>query len=109
MAQRIWTRIDRLMRVLHLYTGLFLMPWMAVYALSAFCLNHGKWVNETLSVSPPKFEVLREIEFKPDSDFPKTRPEQAVAILQHLELDGPHRVLAQPSSPMTIFRPSAAG
>ena len=30
------------MRALHLYTGLFLVPWMTVYAVSAFCLKHGE-------------------------------------------------------------------
>jgi hypothetical protein len=31
-----WVRWDRWMRALHLYTGLFLVPWMTVYAVSAF-------------------------------------------------------------------------
>ena len=38
-----WSRVDRFMRAGHLYTGLFLVPWMAVYATSAFCLNHNSW------------------------------------------------------------------
>jgi len=34
-----WARWDRWMRALHLYTGLFLVPWMTVYAVSAFWLT----------------------------------------------------------------------
>ena len=30
-----WLRWDRLMRASHLYTGLFLVPWMVVYAVSS--------------------------------------------------------------------------
>ena len=51
---QIWPRTDRVMRWLHLYTGQFLTPWMIVYAASAFCLNHDKWVHTYLSTAPPK-------------------------------------------------------
>jgi hypothetical protein len=44
MGTRRWLLCDRWMRALHLYTGLFLVPWMTVYAVSAFCLNHNEWI-----------------------------------------------------------------
>ena len=34
MAGSRWARLHRLMRTLHLYTGLFLVPWMLVYVAS---------------------------------------------------------------------------
>ena len=46
-----WARWDRWMRALHLYTGLFLVPWMTVYAMSAFCLNHKEWFTERLQLA----------------------------------------------------------
>lgn len=33
-------RFDRWVRLLHLYAGLFLSPFLVVFALSAICLNH---------------------------------------------------------------------
>ncbi len=41
MAKTRIARIDSIMRLTHSYTGLFLIPWLLVYAASAFCLNHG--------------------------------------------------------------------
>ena len=38
MASSKWVTADRWMREVHLYTGLFLAPWMLIYAVSAFCL-----------------------------------------------------------------------
>ena len=35
-------KADRILRWIHLYTGLFLLPWMLVYGASAFCLNHNQ-------------------------------------------------------------------
>ena len=52
MAVNRWVRWDRWMRALHLYTGLFLVPWMMVYAVSAFCLNHSEWFTEGLQLAP---------------------------------------------------------
>lgn len=50
MKTRRWLCCDRWMRALHLYTGLFLVPWMTVYALSAFCLVAGILLFATLAV-----------------------------------------------------------
>ncbi len=36
MSSDAWLRVDRFMRSVHLYTGLFLVPWMDVYATSGF-------------------------------------------------------------------------
>ena len=54
---------------LTLYTRLFLTPWMMVYALSGFCLNHATWFAG----------------------------EQAVALLVHLGLEGPHQIMGGPT------------
>ncbi len=114
MAKSFWTRTDRIMRWLHLYTGLFLVPWMAVYATSALVMNHGKWFNERF-MEPPEWKVIREIDFTPDDTFPagktaETRQEQAAAILKLLDLDGPHFARPNPPHPkLFIHRASGAG
>ena len=96
--RRGFSRVDRIMRWLHLYTGLFLVPWMLVYAASAFFLNHGPTFREWLDVKPPHLEVVREIDFVPNDSFPKDWNEQAAVILEHIELEGAHRVLLAQSN-----------
>jgi len=102
MGTNRWARWDRWMRALHLYTGLFLVPWMTVYAVSAFCLNHNEWFTEGLQLAP-KFENVREVDFTPGPEFHQTPEQQAVAILQHVDLDGPHRILGTPDAEQLVM------
>lgn len=92
-----WPRMERLMRSLHLYSGLFLTPWMLVYATSAFCLNHGEWVREFLGVVPPNWEVVRAVQFAPADTISPAATEQARAILLELALDGPNHIQGKPN------------
>jgi len=48
------------MRAVHLYTGLLLVPWMAMYATSAFCLNHNRWFTPWLG-KPQSWETVRAV------------------------------------------------
>ena len=103
-------RFDSIMRLTHLYTGLFLAPWLLVYAVSAFCLNHQPWIVKTFKIAPPRWEALRGVDFTPDDGFPREPAEQAKAIIRHLDLDGPHRILGKPNpNQMIIIRPSGSG
>lgn len=106
-----WVRVDRFMRAIHLYTGLFLVPWMLVYATSALLLNHGPALREWLDLKQPKPEVVSEVEFIPSDSFPKNQDEQAAAILTHLDLEGAHRVLPAQSNArqLKILRICARG
>ena len=109
MEKNRWMRWDRLMRASHLYTGLLLVPWMIVYAVSAFCLNHSAWFSNPPKTGP-KWEVVRETEFTPDAAFPQDPHQQAQAILKHLDLDGAYRIPGDPlANPLTIYRSCAAG
>ena len=102
--------VDRWMRWLHLYTGLFLVPWMLVYAASAFCLNHGPAMTKMLGVTPPEWKVEREVDLPSDSPFSGEPADQAKALLEHLDLDGAHRVAPQSNATqMIIFRISGSG
>lgn len=108
MALNGWVRTDRIMRWLHLYTGLFLAPWMAVYATSAFCLNHAQWLAPWVGTST--WQTVREEKYVANEPVPLTPPQRAEAILRELELEGPHRILGQPTDDaMTIYRNHAAG
>ena len=112
MAKSLWAKTDTGMRWIHLYTGLFLSPWLLVYATSALFLNHNQWFRKHLKVEPPRWELKQEIDFSPKDTFSEARAEQARTILQHLDLDGPHRVLGQPNAntkQMIILRICGSG
>jgi hypothetical protein len=97
------------MRASHLYTGLLLVPWMTVYAVSAFMIHHSTWFVG----APPngtKWELMREMDFPLDNEFPQEPNEQARAILKHLDLAGAFRIGGDPASnPMVIYRSCATG
>ncbi len=99
-----WVRWDRLMRVSHLYTGLFLTPWMALYAISALCLNHTDSLRD-----PPQWKITSEANFKVGKAFPHASDEQADTILKHLGLEGPRRITQDDPGQMMIYRMCAAG
>jgi hypothetical protein len=110
MAQSRIARVDSFMRLTHSYTGLFLIPWLLVYAGSAFCLNHGPWINKTFKITPPQWQVKKKVEFAPDNTFPELPAAQAKVIMQHLNMKGAHRVLPKaPPNRMIILRPSGGG
>ena len=105
MASPRLARMDRIMRAGHLYTGLFLAPWMMVYAMSAFFLNHDAW----FSGSKPMWADVTDRAFVPDDAFPVASEEQAREILIHLNLDGAHRISQDDEKQMVIYRPCATG
>lgn len=103
--------IDRWMRWLHLYTGLFLFPWMLVYCASAFCINHGPQITELLGVTRPNWEVQREVELPTDVTFSGEPTTQAKALLEYLDLDGAHHVARMKSNEtqLVVIRRSGSG
>jgi len=105
MDSRRWAQTDRFMRAGHLYTSLFLVPWMMVYAISAFLLNHSGWFAE----SKQAWVDIRSSGFVPGESFPKSSGEQARAILQQLDLDGAHRISQDDERQLVIYRPCARG
>jgi len=104
MANSSWVRWDRLMRASHLYTGLFLVPWMTLYAISALCLNHVELFRE-----PPQWKMTSETHFKVGPAFPHDPDEQADTILKHLNLEGPRRITQNDPGQMIIYRLCATG
>jgi hypothetical protein len=97
------------MRAVHLYTGLLLVPWMAMYATSAFCLNHNSWFTPWLG-KPQPWEMVREVKFTSNATDYLDQANHAKTILQTVSLDGPHRIQGQPTTnEMVIYRHHAGG
>lgn len=110
MGKSRWAKVDTGMRWVHLYTGLFLTPWLIVYATSALFLNHNQWFRTQFKVQPPRWELKRQVDFAPQDTFPEVPAQQAQAILQHLDLNGPHRIQGKPTAQqMIIFRICGSG
>ncbi|OHB78065.1 MAG: hypothetical protein A2Z25_24660 [Planctomycetes bacterium RBG_16_55_9] len=110
MGNNVWMRVDRVTRSVHLYTGLFLLPWILIYGTSALCLNHNQWFIDKLNIKPPYWETVRQVDFVPDDTFPQAPVEQANAILEMLELDGAHNIVGKPNrDQMIINRVCATG
>lgn len=101
-----WIRTDRWMRGLHLYTSMFLVPWMVLYAVSGFLVNHNEWFMGRFQ---PKWEVTQEADFHPDAHFPQESPDQAHAILQVVGLDGAHQISVDDPNQLILFRSCATG
>jgi uncharacterized protein len=101
-----WVRTDSVMRALHLYTSMFLVPWMVMYAVSGFLVNHNEWFMGRLQ---PKWEVLQELDFAPGAEFPPDAREQARAVLEYVGLAGAHQVVSDDPSQLIIFRYCATG
>lgn len=103
-------RLTKFMRALHLYTGLFLVPWFLVYATSGLLINHGPLITKWLGRPQVQMEVVREESFVAPDDFPHEQPAQAKELLQFLELDGMHRLDRRSNAQrLIIFRLSGGG
>lgn len=111
MANNRLMKVDSVLRWIHLYTGLFLLPWVLMYGTSALCLNHNHWFLEKLNIKPAHWELEREVDFTPDENFPHEPAQQAGAIVKFLDLDGPHNVMMGQSNPnqLMINRMCATG
>ena len=76
---------DRINRRTHLYSGLFLLPWLLMYGVSSFLVIHQSWFR---SEKAPAWELLFEKEYRrPVSDKEDLRT-SAQAILKDCNLEG---------------------
>jgi hypothetical protein len=98
--------VSRIVRRLHLYTGLMLSPWLLMYAFSTVAMNHRQVFVEKHGRGPPPYLPERELtfaaNFKPDAS-PR---EMARQILISLDLDGAHNVSRRPDGTLVIARQS---
>jgi hypothetical protein len=81
-----------LVRRVHMYAGLFLAPWILMYTISTFVMNHRDFFRGHEPTPPPRWE--KESERKYDGEFAPDAPPAQVALqlLASLDLDGAHNV-----------------
>src|ERR1043166_2121362 len=84
--------ISRLVRRIHMFTGLFLAPWMLMYALSTLVMTHREYVDSFYASKSPALVTERELEYSRSFPTNLTRQEMAQQILQDLGLEGAHSV-----------------
>ena len=106
MSARVWIRTDRVMRGIHLYSSMFLVPWMVMYCVSGFLVNHNEWFMGRFQ---PKWQVLQELDYEPAEGLPQDPQEQALAILRQVNLEGAHQVSSDDPSQLIIYRYCATG
>jgi hypothetical protein len=102
------SNLSRLVRRVHMFTGLFLAPWMLMYALSTLVMAHREFVGSFYSSKNPAMITERELDYSRSFATNATREEIAQQILQDLGMDGAHSVSGGSSGkPVAILREHA--
>jgi hypothetical protein len=100
-----WSNISRLVRRVHMFTGLFLAPWMLMYALSTLVMTHHEYVTSFYASKSPVMVKDHELDYS--RSFPTNLTREAIAqqILNDLGMDGAHSVSGgRNESPLVIQR-----
>ena len=84
--------VSKWIRRVHMFTGLFLAPWMLMYALSTLVMTHREYVLSFYSSKNPVFVNERELDYTRTFPEGTAREEMARQILQDLGLGGRHYV-----------------
>jgi len=99
---------SRLIRRIHMYLGLFLAPWMLLYAASTIAMNHRAWFERYYGGRLVVWE--KEAERRWGGDVPSGLSGRAVAarILADLGMQGAHTVNGPDASGgITVVRSAA--
>jgi hypothetical protein len=100
--------ISRLVRRIHMFTGLFLAPWMVMYALSTLVMAHHEYVNSFYVSKSPVMVKERELDYSRSFSTNLTRDAIAQQILNDLSMDGAHSVSGgRNGGPLVIQRQHA--
>jgi hypothetical protein len=84
--------VSKLIRRVHMFTGLFLAPWMLMYALSTLVMTHREYVVSFYPSKNPVFVNERELDYTRSFADGTSREEIGHQILQDLGLSGRHYV-----------------
>ena len=79
---------SRLVRRIHMFSALFLGPWMLMYALSTLVMTHRAFVVSLYSSENPLMVTERELEYTRSFPTTATREEIGHQILEDLGLGG---------------------
>jgi hypothetical protein len=91
-----------------MFSGLFLAPWMVMYALSTLVMTHRDFVGSFYPSPKPSRLTERELDYS--RAFPPTTSREQIGrqILQDLGLDGAHTLSGgRNGQPLTILRQHA--
>jgi hypothetical protein len=100
--------ISRLVRRIHMYSGLFLAPWMVMYALSTMVMTHRQTVQSFYNSKNPAMVTERELDYTRSFPSTATREQIADQILLDIGLDGTHSVSGgRNNQPLVINRQHA--
>jgi hypothetical protein len=98
----------RVIRRIHLYLGLFLAPWMLMYALSTSVMNHREFFQSLYPSKVPAMVMERELDYTRVFASDETPAQIGSLILQDIGLEGSHRVSGgQNGKPLVIDRQHA--
>jgi hypothetical protein len=99
---------SRLVRRVHMFSGLFLGPWMLMYALSTLVMTHRGYVSSFYKSKRPALVKERELDYSRTFTPETTREQMAQQILQDIGLDGTHNVSGgKDGKPLVIQRQNA--
>lgn len=97
-------------RRIHMYLGLFLGPWMAMYGLSTLVMTHRELVQSFYPAQSPAFVTERELNYSRAFPPGTTREEMGRLILGDLGLEGAHSVSGgRGGEPVVVHRQHAWG
>jgi hypothetical protein len=99
--------VSRIVRRVHMYLGLFLVPWMFMYAASTLVMNHREFVQSFYATKAPPMVRERELDFSRTFPADTTREQMAKVILGDTGLEGAHRVSGGNGKPLVIDRQCA--
>lgn len=96
-------KLSKLIRRTHMYLALFLTPWLTIYALSGFVLNHGNWFGMSGGGKAPPFEKIEERDHQ--AAFSKDADERLIGaqVLEALGLSGPFNVQGDVDGPKLVI------
>jgi hypothetical protein len=99
----------RWVRRIHMFTGLFLGPWMLMYAASTWVMAHREFVLSFYPTKAPPLSMERELNYPRAFRTEATREEIARQIVADLGLEGRHSVSGgRNGQPLIITRQHAA-
>ncbi len=107
-AEATFSGVSRLVRRIHLFTGLFLAPWMVMYALSTLVMTHRELVSSFYASKKPAMVTERALNYSRSFPADATREQIAEAILRDLGLSGTHYLSGgRDGKPLVIHRQHA--
>ena len=100
--------VSRLIRRVHMFAGLFLGPWMLMYAFSTLVMTHREYVLSLYSSKTPALVKERELDYTRAFPATATREQIGQQILQDLGLDGTQEVSGgKNGKPLVVTRQHA--